>query len=263
MLSLRGSTGFHPRASFHDVTWSKAWKIVAGIGAVVALIAGVLRIAADWDRVEDYSTRFFEWLYPLGVILLLLTALIALVVVVAVVIRRNRAPQGYANEEEREHDRRVVREVRKRVSRSHVDWLRQHDFGGSWHADKIRGFMELPNDLGAVEYIPFDERLRYRLGLLRVAVHGFLEFYALNTFADRVGNENWRNIGWSRGEAESLRGEEMELWTTRRGGLHDHADAVAKAYDNFVLVARTLHLLDAPDPVARIRTASPFKRTRR
>jgi hypothetical protein len=78
------------------------------------------------------------------------------------------------------------------------------------------------------------------------ASHDFLEYYSYNTFPERVyrPEEDWRNVGWSAGEAEDLRGEQREQWQERVRTLTNLAAQIGTTYDTFIDIARRKGLLD-------------------
>jgi hypothetical protein len=223
------------------VTFSRAWRLGRNIGVPIGVVAGTITIARNWATVESA----LEWLYPIGVIVLMGVALIAALAVIGYLLRPTK---DYANEAEREHDRRIVGDARTYVNRDQVTWLASQDFGAAWEGERVGPFWNLVQRLPpGPENVPFDPELRRTLDELRRVTAEFLNFYALNTFGERssVDDRDWRNIGWSSMEADDLRGGEREHWNTRRNGLHERADAVEVAYNDFVDAARRAHVLDA------------------
>jgi hypothetical protein len=205
------------------------WKTgyTAALGALVAL-GVVVTAATRWS------------VYPIGLIVLLCAAIFGLV---AVVVRLRRAPEDPMAHE---HDAWVVREVRSRLSRTNVETLVSWDFGGSWRQDYVDPFMRLAYDVDDVEHRPRDAAFGRELRALLDATHGFLEYYSYNTFMERVyrPEQDWRNVGWSAGEAEDLRGEQRELWQRRVRTLGSLAAEIGTAYDTFIDTARRKGLLD-------------------
>jgi hypothetical protein len=94
-----------------------------------------------------------------------------------------------------------------------------------------------PTDLGAALRRLFD------------ATSEFAYLFAYNSCSERMGgDERWRNVGWSGGEADGLEGDERRLWQERRDRLNAAAEPVAEAYDDFVGVARRELLLAEQNP---------------
>ena len=107
--------------------------------------------------------------------------------------------------------------------------------------------MRLAN-LDDVEHRPLDDELAAAFSSLLDATHAFLNFYALNSFSERIHrDEDWRNVGWSGGEAEGLDGEHRRMWNERARGLEARADDVGEAYDNFIDLARRKLLLNTAE----------------
>jgi hypothetical protein len=180
-------------------------------------------------------------LYPVGVIVLLCAAVVGLG---AVAFQRRQAPDDPAA---REHDRWVVREVRQLVTRENVQVLTEWDFGGSWRQSYIDPFMHLAR-IDDVEHRSRDEALGNAFRMLMEATHAFLNFYALNTWHERGAlprAEDWRNVGWSGGEAEVLQGEARAKWNERARQLEALADDIGAAYDDFIDRARRAGVFNA------------------
>jgi hypothetical protein len=199
--------------------------------AILAAIATTVTVATMWG------------FYPIGLIVLLASALVG---ALWTGWERGRATthepptDGAA---EREHDTGVVREVRTLLSREQLEVIRSWDFGGSWRREWIDPLMRLAQ-IDDVEHRPLDHELAGGFRGLLDATHAFLDYYALNTFRERPGRgQDWRNVGWSGGEAEGLDAERRRVWNERARRLEALADDIAAAYDGFIDLARRKVLL--------------------
>jgi hypothetical protein len=194
--------------------------------ATLAAIGVVAAAATRWG------------VYPIGVIVLLAAAVTGLLAVV--VQRRGRGYDSLAHD----HDAWVVSEVRAAVTRNDVRTLTEWDFGGSWRQRYIEPFMQLAS-LDDVEHRPRDEVLGDGFRALLDATHEFLNYYAYNTWPERglPRDDDWRNVGWSGGEAESLTSEVRAKWYERGRQLESLADAIGRGYDDFIDRSRHLGLL--------------------
>lgn len=205
----------------------KVLALIVGIGAVVG-------VATIWG------------FFPMGIIVLLAVALLG-ALWVAWETHRGLTHATTTDSARRQHDARIVAEIRELITRRNIEWLRTWDFGGGWAAASLGPFFQLDN-LNDVEHRPIDAELSVALRQLFDATDDFTNRVAENSFSEaNLAGEPWRNVGWSSGEADGLEGDERRIWETRRDLLNAAADPVVDAYDEFVDLARRKLLLDAAE----------------
>jgi hypothetical protein len=200
--------------------------------AIIAAIGAIAFVATAWG------------FFPIGLIVLLTAGLLGALWV----LHKARGTSPTTDHRGRQHDERIVSEVRNLIARRDIEWLKTWDFGGSWRAASVQPFHDL-HSLDDVEHRPIDADLGAALRRLFDTSGEFANLLAYNSFFERMGgDERWRNVGWSGGEADGLEGDERRLWQERRDLLNAAADPVAEAYDDFIEVARRELLLAEQNP---------------
>lgn len=224
------------------------WQWIQRLSAVLGILGTMLAIALAWNGIRDKSSDWLGVFYPEGIIAVLAaTAVFAAWVAWRSrrTVRSSSEPPPVTNEDEerqRDHDRRVVAEIRRLVSREGIEWLRRWDFGGSWEGEHVNPYYDL-RDRDDVEHRVFDRELGNALRYLLDATAEFVSSLNHHSFPEHRVGRDWRNVGWSGGEADGLSGEQRRIWEERRDLLNGTADDVVAAYDEFIDVARRKLLL--------------------
>jgi hypothetical protein len=152
---------------------SRSIKVIAG---TVGFVAAIIAIAEAWESIRSHTRNLAEWLYPLGVIVVLVAVLL---VVAALFLRSRRSPWSYDNDDARDHDRRVVRDVRTALARAQINQFRDIDFGGRWRGERIYPMQTLAN-LDHVEHQPVAPELREAVRALFLTASEFGAYYPVD-----------------------------------------------------------------------------------
>jgi hypothetical protein len=140
-------------------------------------------------------------------------------------------------ERRREHDKRILGEIREALPRTLVqDFLRDHDFGSGWPKEWMRRVTAFShrND---VEDRFLDEELEGLRRDLHQAVGELRRLFGVETFPE---NAEWQNVGVS---PRSPDHPDTALWERRRAALNDAATDAADSYDALIDKAREKALL--------------------
>jgi hypothetical protein len=200
---------------------TKAWAIFV---VLLGIVTGALAIVTGLG------------FYPIGVIALLVIALLS---VTAASVQKNRDTLA------RDHDARVIAEIRGLVPRDSIDWLRNHDFGDQWSPSSVEPFRKVIR-LNEVENRPINRGLAREWEQFLCASQEFCDVFAQNVFNDPdPRGVMWSSVGWTGSQAETLVGSDSVLFLARRALLNKAADHVSASYDEFVDAARTRLLLPA------------------
>jgi hypothetical protein len=186
----------------------------------------------------DYSGKFATLIYVLAGLLVLVTVLEKLFGWWGR-LRRKLSRTSQAEGLQRQHDRRVLDAIRETLPRNLVtDFLRNHDFGGTWRRAWMTPITALAhrND---VEDRFLDEELEALRVELHAAVYDLSGLFNTDSWPDR-NNHEWQDVGV---RPEGPGRPHTELWERRQQQFNDTATRAADAYDALLEAARQKTLL--------------------
>jgi hypothetical protein len=125
----------------------------------------------------------------------------------------------------------LLAEVTAVVTPGEISWLSQLDFVSPWrdsHMAPYRRLLELEPTMDGFG----DWQVAGAVRELLEAIASFLDYYARNTFADRLLRDgDWRDVGLSAAEPDEPRQVEPSVLEYRQAQLRGKAARVVAAYD--------------------------------